>query len=126
MDSSTVSVIGVVGDQGIVQSPVEPTEEKPKKDKASTSQAKKTTETKSATDSKIAELDQKWSDRFNCLEALFMAKIFQPTSSSAKVTPTHSPPGSIVKDNEPSISSERTGTDFSASEHQSTSQLKSG
>ena len=81
---------------------------------------------KSATDKKIEELNQKWSDRFNRLEALLMSKTFQPTFSlSVKVTPTHSPPTTIAKDTEPffhSTSSERTGQDFSAM-HQSASQL---
>ena len=61
MDAS-LSVIGVVGEQGTVQSPVDPPEKKLKKDKASTSKGKKPVESKSATDSKIAELDQKWTD----------------------------------------------------------------
>ena len=56
-----------------------------------------------------------------------MSKTFQPTFSSAmKVTPTHSPPSTIVKDTEPFFqptSSERTGQDFSAL-HQSASQLR--
>ena len=135
MNPSTVSFIGVVGDQGTVQSPMDPLEKKPKKDKASTSKSKKTVESKSTTDSKIAELDHKWSDRFNHLEALLMAKTLEPTfSSSVMVTPTHLPPAIVVKDTEPFLrptvsstvpptSSERTGKDFSL--HQVTSQLES-
>ena len=65
------------------------------------SKAKKTVETASSIDGKIAELDQKWSDRFNRLEALLMAKTFQPTfSSDVRVTPSHSPPANVGKDTE--------------------------
>ena len=102
---------------------------KVKKDKPTTSKSKKPVESKLATDSKIEELDQKWSDRFNRLEALLMANTFQPTfSSSVKVAPSHSPPANVAKDTEPflkPISSERTGIDSSAVKHQSTSQLES-
>ena len=59
IDPSALSVIGVVGNQGTVQSSVEPAEKKPE-DKASTSKMKKTAESKSSTYSKIAELDQKY------------------------------------------------------------------
>ena len=74
----------------------------------------------------MEELDQKWLDRFNRLEALLMSKTFQPTFSSAvKVTPSHSPSAAISKDTEPFFqptSSKRTGQDFSAM-HQSACQL---
>ena len=50
---------------------------------------------KSSTDSRFEELDQKWSDRFNQLEALLMARTLErpqePTFSTVKVTPTHTP-----------------------------------
>ena len=64
------------------------------------SKAKKSVES-SSSDSKISELDQKWSERFNRLEALLVSKSFQPTSSEVRVAPTHSPPASICKDSEP-------------------------
>ena len=65
------------------------------------SKAKKPTAS-STTDGKIAELDQKWLDKFNHLEALLMAKSFQPTfSSDVRVTPSHSPPANVGKDTEP-------------------------
>ena len=99
-----------------------------KKDKPSSSKPKKPVE-KSTTDKKMEELDQKWSDMFNRLEALLMSKSFQPTFSSAvKVTPSHSLPSNVPRDNEPFFqltSSERTGQDASAM-HQSTSQLSTG
>ena len=68
IDPVTVSVIGAVNVQGDLQSPSgsEPSTKKPKKDKPTTSKTKTVKpESKSATDSKIAELNQKWSDRFN-------------------------------------------------------------
>ena len=65
------------------------------------SKAKKSVEATAATDSKIAELDQKGSDRFNRLETLLTAKNFQPTFSPVKVTPSHSPPANVAKDMEP-------------------------
>ena len=50
-----------------------PPEKKAKKEKSTTSKSTKTVDSKSATDGKTEELDQKWSDRFNYLEALLMA-----------------------------------------------------
>ena len=128
VDPSTVSVIRAVSDTAVISSTAVP-EKKAKKDTPTTSKSKKLVESKSATDRKMEELDQKWSDRFNCLEALLMAKTLQPTFSSAvKVIPSHSPPANVSKDTEPFFqptSSERTGTNSSASMHQSTSKLKS-
>ena len=114
VDPATVSVIGAVSDNPSISSPLD---KKPKKDKPTTSKSKKSVE-KSATDKKMEELDQKWSDRFNRLEALLMSKTFPPTvSSTVKVAPSHSPPATITKDNElffQPTSSERTGQVFSA------------
>ena len=119
----------------------EPLGKKPKKDKPTTSQTKLgsdksvKSESKSATQTKIAELDQKWSDWFNHLEAFLMARTLEPTfSSTVKVTPTHSPPAGVVKFTDPFIrptesaiasSSGFPGSDFSAAKHQSTSKLQS-
>ena len=98
VDPSTVAVIGAVNDSGTVISPTPVVPEKKcKKDKPSTSKAKKSVEN-SVTDSRYDELDKKWTDHFNRLEALPMAKTLQPTfSSEVKLTPSHSPP-SILKD----------------------------
>ena len=43
-------------------------------------------------------MEQRWSDRFNRLEALLLAKTLdrEPTFSSVKVTPTHAPPASAI------------------------------
>ena len=49
----------------------------------------------------IEVLDKKWSDRFNRLEALLLAKTIdrpqEPTFSAVKVTPTHAPPASAIR-----------------------------
>ena len=83
-------------------------------------------------DSQIAELDQKWSDRFNRLEVLLLARTIEPTSANVKVTPTHSPPASAAHSTEPfirlaqpgSASTEFPGSGFSVEEHQPTSQTE--
>ena len=128
VDPSTVLVIGVVGQQETVKSPSSssaPPEKKSKKEKLP-SKAKKSTES-SSTDTKIAELGQKWSDQFNRLEALLLARTLQPVSSSdVKVTPPHSPPPNIPKDSEPFFQPTGcTGTDSSAVMHQSASHPES-
>ena len=55
----------------------------------------------SSTDSRISDLDRKWSDRFNRLEALLMAKTLNkpqdPVFSTVKVTPSHAPPANVVR-----------------------------
>ena len=100
VDPASVSVIGVVGDSSGAQASSAPPEKKPKKAKAP-AKVKKSVES-SSTDSKISQLDEKWSERFNRLEILLLSKSFQPTfSSEVCVTPTHSPPSGIAKDSEP-------------------------
>ena len=109
VDPTTVSVIGVVGQEGFSQQsePVKsppsssmPPEKRAKKEKVS-SKPKKVSDS-SSTDTKIADLDSKWSERFNRLEALLLSKSFQPTfSSEVKLTPSHSPPTNIPRDSEP-------------------------
>ena len=103
VDAASVSVIGVVDNQGTVQSPsVAPLEKKTKKEKAASSKSSKPK--KPDTDSKIADLDSKWSERFNPLEALLLARSIEPTfSSNVKVTPTHSPPAGISQGSDPFI-----------------------
>ena len=65
---------------------------------SSTDQGKPITST---TDTKIADLDKKWSDRFNRLEALLLAKTLDPPRdpvfSTVKVTPPHAPPANVVR-----------------------------
>ena len=98
--NAKVAVIGVVGDSSVSQVDSAPPEKKPKKDKIPL-KSKKSVDT-SATDSKISELDQKWLERFNRIEALLLSKSLQPTfSSEVHVSPTHSPPAGISEDSEP-------------------------
>ena len=102
-----------------------PPEKKAKKEKV-VSKAKKSPES-SSTDAKIADLDSKWSERFNRLEALLLSKTFQPTfSSEVKLAPSHSPPTNIPRDSEPFFQPTGfTGTAFSADMHQAASQPES-
>ena len=108
--------------------PVPPPEKKPKKDNNKSSKKEKSPSTKvskHSTNEKFAEMDSKWSERFSRLEALIMAKSFEPTfSSKVKVAPTHSP-HDVENMAEPFIrpsTSKLTGTGFSAAKHQPTSQ----
>ena len=133
VDPSSVSVIGVVDGQGSVKSPapVPPPDKKPKKDNENSKKEKSpcTKMSKHSTDEKFSEMDSKWLERFSRLEALIMAKSFEPTfSSKVKVTPTHSPPHDVGNTTEPFIrpsTSKLTGTGFSATKHQPTSQQSS-
>ena len=108
VDPSSVSVIGVVDGEGSVKSPdpVPPLDKKSKKDNKSSKKEKSpsTKVSKHSTDEKFAEMDSKWSERFSRLEALIMAKSFEPTfSSNVKVAPTHSPPHDVGNMAEPFI-----------------------
>ena len=87
VDPSTVAVIGVVGNASSDKSPAPP-EKKSKKEKAPVKPKKDKASTSTSSD-RITELDKKWSERFNKLEALLLAKSLQPTfSSEVKVTPS--------------------------------------
>ena len=90
VDPSSVSVIGVVDEQGSVKSPaaVPPPDKKPKKDNKISKKEKSpsTKVSKHSTDEKFAELDSKWSERFTRLEALIMAKSFEPTFKGESCT----------------------------------------
>ena len=60
---------------------------------------------KSSADAKINALDQKWSDRFNWLEALLIARSLEkprePAFQTVKVMLTHTPPVGSVKVTKP-------------------------
>ena len=123
IDPSSVSVIGVVGGPSTDKSPVPP-EKKTKKDKPSVKPKKSATATlSSATEDKLTALEDKWSDRFNRLEALLLAKSMEPAfSSNVRVAPSHSAPPNVTRDSElffqpPNPSDDafqRTGPDSSA------------
>ena len=122
IDPSSVSVIGVVGGPSTDKSPAP--EKKTKKDKPSVKPKKSATATlSSATDDKFTALEDKWSDRFNRLEALLLAKSMEPAfSSEVRVAPTHSAPTNVSRDSEPFFQPpnpsddafQRTGPDSSA------------
>ena len=134
MDPSSVSVIGAVGDASVDKSPAIPREKKTKKEKQLVKPKKEKPSTSSSVD-RIAQLDQKWSELFNRLEALLLLKSLQPTfSSEVRVTPSHSPPTNVARDTEPffqptsrvledSPSHQRTGPDFSATQQPSAGKL---
>ena len=131
VDPASVSVIGPIDKP----TPAKPALEAPppdKKIKKDTKKVCKKDKSPSATvskppsaDDKIADLDSKWAERFNRLEALLLSKNFEPQfSANVKVTPTHSPPVERVSDPfiRPSSSSAvLPGTGFSAEKHQPTS-----
>ena len=50
------------------------------------------------TDQKLEVMEQRWSDRFNRLDAFLLAKSLdrEPTFSTVKVTPTHAPPVTAI------------------------------
>ena len=133
-----VSVMGVKDGQSTLRSPglsVQPAEKKKKtEDKKATSsklvkpdKPVKSTSNRpsSSTDSRFDELDQKWSDRFNRLEALLMARTLdrpqEHTFSTVKVAPTHSPPANVVR-TEPFLkpADQPAATDPPPSKHRST------
>ena len=110
IDPSVVTVVGAVDDQGIVKSPGSSSEKKkkPSSDKPephtfkvskSDKPSKSLKPTKSSQDSRFDQLDQKWSKRFNRLEALLLSKSLEqptPAFTTVKVTPTHSPPKTVT------------------------------
>ena len=100
VDPSAISVLGVIDQPAAAESPNPPPENKLKKEQT-VSKAKKPSPAAS-TDSKIAELDLKWPERFNRLEALLLARSLQPTfSSEVRVMPSHFTPPNVSKDSEP-------------------------
>ena len=109
VDPSNVSVIGPVEKQDI--SPTEPPPDKKtkkdtkkiaKREKSPSASTSKTSQ--GSTDDKIATLDSKWSERFNRLEALLLARNVEPNfSADVKVTPARSPPASVSHSSEPFI-----------------------
>ena len=100
VDPASVSVIGAVGGAVSSQSPSVPPEKKTKKDKPPSTKSKKSAS--SSTDDRFSELDAKWSELFNRLEALLLARSLEPSfSADVRVTPVHSPPATVSKYSEP-------------------------
>ena len=134
VDPASVSVIGAVGGAASSQSPSVPPEKKTKKDKPPSTKAKKSAS--SMMDDRFSELDAKWSERFNRLEALLLARSVEPSfSADVRVTPVHSPPAAVSKNSEPffqpshrSVDSiaKRTGPDSDAALQLSAGKLPPG
>ena len=115
-----MSVIRAVDgqDSGLSAQPAERKKKVEEKKKSVKSKSSSSTSRLAAvsTDQRFEELDQKWSDRFNRLEALLLAKTLdqpqqEPTFSTVKVVPAHSPPANVIR-SEPFIKP----TDQSASQ----------
>ena len=130
IDPSSVTVVGAVDDQGNLQSPGSSSgSDKKKKDKKtkpkSSDKPSKSLDkpSRSSTDTRIDELDKKWADRFNRLEALLLAKSIdqpEPTFQAPKVAPTHPPPVGAVKSSAPFIrppTDQPTNADLSGTGH---------
>ena len=111
VDMSLVTVMGVVDGQNpagppdLSDKPVEKRKKEEKKEKKASTSKKPDKSVKSShppstesTDQKFELMEQKWSDRFNWLEALLLAKTLdrEPTFSAVKVTPTHAPPANVI------------------------------
>ena len=138
VDPASVSVIGPI-DKASSSKPtaeVPPPDKKIKKDSRKVGKKDKspsaTVSKPPSADDKIADLDSKWAERFNRLEALLLSKNFEPQfSANVKVTPTHSPPTSVEHVSDPFIrpsssSAALPGTGFSAEKHQPTSKALTG
>ena len=104
IDPASVSVIGPV-EKSITSNSVEapPPDKKAKKDSKKVGKKDKShvaTVSKppsSSTDDKIADLDSKWAERFNRLEALILTKSFEPQFSANSVfCQSHSDPFSTI------------------------------
>ena len=111
VDPSLVMVMGVVdgqstsGSPGLSEKPVEKKKKKEDKKVANSMPVNPDKSVKSShrpsgesTDHKLDMMEQKWSDRFNRLEAVLLAKTldWEPTFSAVKVALTHAPPASAI------------------------------
>ena len=120
VDPALVSVVGVVDGQSTpgasaLSEPVEKKKKTETKHSSKSTKAEKSVKSSSnrptttssdskastsSTDMKIADMDKKWADRFNRLEALLLAKTIDPPRdpvfSTVKVTPAHAPPANVV------------------------------
>ena len=135
VDPASVAVIGAIDSQGTVKTAASapPPEKKLKKEcKKDPKKVKSPSATASSSqptpDERFNELDNKWSERFSRLEALILAKSFEPTfTADVKVAPTHSPP-QTQNVSEPFIrpsTSSLPGSGSSAEKHQPASKTKS-
>ena len=98
-----MSVIRAVDGQDTGLS-AQPAEKKKKVEEKKTSNPSTSSSRPAAvsTDQRFEKLDQKWSDRFNRLEALLLAKTLdqpqqEPTFSTVRVVPAHSAPANVIR-----------------------------
>ena len=115
-------VVGAVDSQGTLQSPglsgPAKKNKKVEKEEAPATRAKSSIDkpakcgtdsrsAKASNDARIEELDQKWSDQFNLLEALSLARTLdrsqEPNFQIVKVATTHCPPAEVVRTTDPFI-----------------------
>ena len=115
VDPALVLVVGVVDGQSTSRSPglsEQLVEKKKKKDDKKATGSKSVKPEKSgkstshrpssseSTDQKLEVMEQKWSDQFNRLEALLLAKTLgrpqELVFSAMKVTPPHAPPTNVI------------------------------
>ena len=112
-----MSVVAAVDSQGMLQSYGSSASNKEKKKKVTFEEKPKVAASKPAklatdkpeksvpdsrsakysADARIGALDQKWSDRFNRLEAIYWQEKPEPTFQTVKLTPMHTPPVGSVK-----------------------------
>ena len=104
VDLARVSVIRAVDgqDTGLSAQPAEKKKKVEDKKKSVKSKPSASRPAAVSTNQRFNELDQKWSDRFNRLEALLLAKTLdqpqqEPTFGTVKVVPAHSPPASVIR-----------------------------
>ena len=106
VDPARVSVIRAVDgqDTGLSAQPAEKKKQVEEKKKSVKSKSSASTSQPAAVsiDQRFEELDQKWLDRFNRLDALLLAKTLdrpqqEPTFSTVKVVPAHSPPANVIR-----------------------------
>ena len=131
-----MTVVGAVDAQGVVKSPGLSSDKKKKKpnpqEKKTSAKHHKSGEEKpskspplshkSSAEARIDDLDLKWSERFNRLEALLIAKALdrqEPTFAPVKVTPTHTPPVGVVRSSDPFIrpTHKLPASDLSSTDH---------
>ena len=106
VDPARVSVIRAVDgqDTGLSAQPAEKKKKVEEKKKSVKSKCSSSTSQPAAmsTNQRFEELDQKWSDWFNRLEALLLAKTLdqpqpEPTFNAVKVAPAHPPPSNVIR-----------------------------
>ena len=99
VDPSLVSMVGVASTENkAMKSPETTTKDKQKKKHC-------TPVKKSTIDAKFASMDQKWSERFSGLEALFLSKSMEKSDLTFQTEkmPAKTPPAGAVKVSEPFI-----------------------